>query len=141
MEYIFGQVKRKGRIIDVLKTVGETHTDLKDNHIIERKYSDSIITDGFYVVDHYLSKDGADGKCYDWYELANHYRYIDYFTPQKAQIEGDIKDTQDALLEVDEDRLQAQADAEDALIELDEAINTRLDDIENAICELSEEEV
>ena len=41
---------------------------------------------------------------------------------------------------MDEDRLQAQADAEDALIELDEAINTRLDDIENAICELSEEE-
>lgn len=120
MEYIFGQVKRKGRIIDVLKTVGETHTDLKDNHIIERKYSDSIITDGFYVVDHYLSKDGADGKCYDWYELANHYRYIDYFTPQKQAITDRIDDTENALCETSENT------------------ETSISDLENAVCELSE---
>lgn len=120
MEYIFGQVKRKGRIIDVLKTVGETHTDLKDNHIIERKYADSIITDGFYVVDHYLSKDGADGKCYDWYELANHYRYIDYFTPQKQDITDRINDT------------------ENALCESSETTEASISDLENAVCELSE---
>lgn len=53
--------------------------------------------------------------------------------------EQDIKDTEDALIEVDEDRLQSQADTENAIIELDEAIGTRLDDIENALCELSEE--
>lgn len=120
MEYIFGQIKRKGRIIDVLKTVGETHTDLKDNHIIERKYADSIITDGFYVVDHYLSKDGADGKCYDWYILKDHSRYIDYFTPLKEQITEGIADSQVATCELSE--------------ELDE----RITDVEVAICELSE---
>lgn len=83
MEYIFGTIKRKGRYTDVLKTVGDEHTDLKNNHTIERRYSDSIITDSFYVTDHYLSEDGSDGKCYDWYEINEHYRYIDYFTPQK----------------------------------------------------------
>ena len=83
MEYIFGTIKRKGRYTDVLKTVGDEHTDLKDKHTIERKYPDSIITDSFYVTDHYLSKDGEDGKKYDWYEINEHYRYIDYFTPQK----------------------------------------------------------
>lgn len=83
MEYIFGTIKRKGRVVDILKTVGEEHTNLTDNHTIVREYSDSTITDTFTVAEHYLSKDGEDGKKYDWYELANHYRYIDYFTPQK----------------------------------------------------------
>ena len=83
MEYIFGTIKRKGRVVDILKTVGEEHTNLTDNHTIVREYSDSTITDTFTVADHYLSKDGEDGKKYDWYELANHYRYIDYFSPQK----------------------------------------------------------
>lgn len=53
---------------------------------------------------------------------------------------SDNNDTQNALIEVDEDRLQAQADAENALIELDEALEERLADIENALCELTEEE-
>lgn len=120
MEYIFGQAKRKGKTIDVLKTVGTTHTNLSDSHIIERKYPDSIITDGFFVVDHYLSKDGADGKCYDWYELSNHYRYIDYFTPQKQAINGRIDDT------------------ENAICESSEMTETSISDLENAVCELSE---
>lgn len=120
MEYIFGTIKRKGRIIDVLKTVGAEHTNLTDNHIIERRYSDSIITDSFYVVEKYLSKDGADGKCYDWYELKDHSRYIDYFTPLKEQITEGIADSQNATCELSE--------------ELDE----RITDIENALCELSE---
>lgn len=51
-----------------------------------------------------------------------------------------ISNTQNALIEVDEDRLQVEADAENALIELDEAIDERLADIENALCELTEEE-
>ena len=82
MEYIFGTIKRKGKIVDILKTVGDTHTDLKDNHSIVREYPDCKITDIFVIADHYQSKEDSEGKCYDWYELANHYRYIDYFTPQ-----------------------------------------------------------
>lgn len=85
MEYIFGTIKRHGQMVDILKTVGEEHSDLKDNHTIVRKYPDSIITDTFNIVDHYLSDENVE-KCYDWYEISNHYRYIDYFTPQKESL-------------------------------------------------------
>lgn len=120
MEYIFGNLKIKGIARDVLKTVGAEHTNLEGKHIIERKYSDSIITDAFIVEQHYLSKDGADGKCYDWYVLKDHSRYIDYFTPLREQITEGIEDSQIATCELSE--------------ELDE----RITDVEVAICELSE---
>lgn len=53
--------------------------------------------------------------------------------------EQSITDTQNALIELDEDRLQAQSDSENALIELDEEIHQSLAEIENALCELTEE--
>ena len=90
MEYIFGTIKRHGKMVDILKTVGDEHTNLTDNHEIVRRYPDSVITDTFTVAEHYLSKDGEDGKKYDWYELANHYRYIDYFTPQKESLINEV---------------------------------------------------
>lgn len=121
MDYVFGTIKRNGKQIDILKTVGPEHRHLEGKHIIERKYSDSIITDTFYVADHYLSKDGADGKKYDWYVITDHSRYIDYFTPQKAGIEAEISETQNAVCDL-------SADLEDVLA-----------DIENALCELTEE--
>ena len=89
MEYIFGTIKRHGKMVDILKTVGEEHTNLTDNHTIERKYSDSNITDTFMVVDHYNTAESG-GKCYDWYEISNHYRYIDYFTPQKEALINEV---------------------------------------------------
>lgn len=118
MEYIFGNIQKDNKTIDILKTVGREHTDLTDNHEIVRKYPDCVITDVFTVEEKYLSKEDEEGRCYDWYSLAKHYRYTDYFTPQKEQIISDIADTQNALIELDEDRLQAQADLENALCEL-----------------------
>lgn len=120
MEYIFGIIHKRGKDIYILKTVGSEHTNYVGAHSIERRYSDSIITDNFIVVEKYLSKDGADGKCYDWYELKDHSRYIDYFTPLKEQITEGIEDSQIATCELSE--------------ELDE----RITDVEVAICELSE---
>lgn len=137
MQYIFGTIKRLGKLVHILKTVGDEHTALTGANSVERKYSDSIITDNFVVKEKYLSKTDAEGRCYDWYIITDHYRYIDYFTPMRDKINTDIIETQDALIEVDDDRLQAQADIENALIEIDEAISN----IELAICELSEEEV
>lgn len=139
MEYIFGTIQRHEKDVDILKTVGNEHTDLTGKHEIVRKYPDCTITDSFNVAEHFLSKEDAEGKCYDWYELADHYRYIDYFSPQKEGIDEQINETQDAILEIDESRLQAESDAENALIELDEAIEQRLADIENALCEITEE--
>ena len=101
MEYIFGTVKILGKLTDILKTVGDTHSNLKDDQEIVRKYPDCTITDSFRVVSKYLSKTDDEGRCYDWYAITNHYRYIDYFTPQKAQLDSDIADIQTALIESD----------------------------------------
>lgn len=120
MEYIFGTIKRKGQLIDGLKTVGTTHTDLMGHNQVVREYSDSIITDTFDVKEHYLSKKDVSGKCYDWYSLENHYRYIDKYTPNIPRVEGRINDT------------------ENALCEATEVYDTSISDLENAICELTE---
>lgn len=124
MEYIFGTIKRKGQLIDGLKTVGTTHTDLMGHNQVVREYSDSIITDTFDVKEHYLSKKDASGKCYDWYSLANHYRYIDKYTPNIPRVEERID------VRID--------DTENALCEATEVYDTSISDLENAICELTE---
>lgn len=120
MEYIFGTIKRKGQLIDGLKTVGPMHTDLTGHNQVVREYSDSIITDTFDVKEHYLSKKDESGKCYDWYSLENHYRYIDKYTPNIPRVEDRINDT------------------ENALCEATEVYDTSISDLENAICELTE---
>ena len=140
MEYVFGTCKRHGIEYDGLKTVGSEHSDLVGKHMVERTYPDNIITDVFDVVEKYHSATDEEGRCYDWYAIANHYRYMDKFTPGKKQIDEDISEMQSALVEVDEDRLQAESDSENALIELDEAIEQRLTDIENALCELTKKQ-
>lgn len=121
MEYVFGTMSKRGHTYETLKTVGKEHTSLKGKHVIESKYPDSVVTDVFIVDSHYLSKDDIEGKCYDWYTISNHTRYIDYFTPVKATLEIGI------------------ADAQNATCELSEEIDTRISDIENALCELTEE--
>lgn len=120
MEYVFGHARKSGKIVDILKTVNSEHTNLNGTNIIERKLPACVIVDGFVVKEKYLSKTDTVGKCYDWYIITNHYRYIDYFTPMKEQIATDINDSQNALCDLSAD--------------LDEA----LADIENALCELSE---
>lgn len=120
MEYIFGNIKRRGKLVHVLKTIGEEHSNLIGANQIERKYPDSIILDEFVVKEKYLSKRDAEGHCYDWYIITDHYRYIDYFTPLKEQITEGIEDSQVATCDLSE--------------ELDE----RITDVEVAICELSE---
>lgn len=120
MEYVFGNIKRLGKLVHILKTMGDQHTNLIGANQIERKYSDSIITDAFIVKEKYLSKTDSGGLCYDWYIITDHSRYIDYFTPLKEQITEGIADSQIATCELSE--------------ELDE----RITDVEVAICELSE---
>lgn len=103
MEYVFGSRERGGVIQDILKTKADKHTSLSGNVEVERKYDDSIITDSFTIVNKYQSKKDKAGNCYDWYVIANHYRYIDKYTPNISKVEekinGDISDTQAGLLE------------------------------------------
>ncbi len=81
MNYIFGVVDRNGVTVENLKTVGEAHSDLDGFVQTVREYPDSIITDRFRVVEKYRSDEDAEGNCYDWYVIAEHYRYEDKFTP------------------------------------------------------------
>ena len=55
------------------------------------------------------------------------------------QNESDISDTQNALIESDEARIEEMSETENALCELSEEVDERLSDIENALCELTEE--
>ena len=125
MEYIFGRVKRNGVMVENVKTIGAEHSDLNGKVSVTAKYYDSHITDNFVALEKYRSEEGTDGKCYDWYEIKDHYRYEDKFTPGIGPaiepVAESVNDTQDALCEASED------------------FDARIADIENALCELTEE--
>ena len=117
MEYVFGTIRKSGRSISGLKTVGDRHTALDGICHIERNYPDCVIVDDFVVKEKYRTAE-VDNICYDWYEIEQHSRYIDYFSPVKEEINTNISDTQDALCEASEDFEQRIADIEDALCDL-----------------------
>ena len=73
MEYVFGT---QGDV-EVLKTKGDTHTDLTGFHSVERAYPDQTITDNFHIYRKLDSQEDAEGNCYDWYEIDHHYRVAD----------------------------------------------------------------
>ena len=73
MEYVFGT---QGDV-EVLKTKGDTHTDLTGFHSVERAYPDQTITDNFHIVRKLDSQEDAEGNCYDWYEIDHHSRVAD----------------------------------------------------------------
>ena len=77
MDYIFGVVERNGVTVENLKTVGQTHTNLGGFTQTVREYTDSTITDRFRVTEKYRSEEDAEGNCYDWYLIDQHYRYVD----------------------------------------------------------------
>ena len=114
MEYVFGTVRRDGRLIENLKTVGDKHTDLSGRVSIDRKYPDNYITDAFFIDEKYRSDEDAEGNCYDWYSIHGHNRYIDKFTPGIGTYEQMITDLEIENIEQE----QALTDAEIAIIEL-----------------------
>ena len=82
MEYVF---ETKGDI-EILKTKGSAHSNLEGFHLLEQKYPDQIVIDRFCIVKKFDSKEDSAGNCYDWYEIKDHYRNIDYFTPVKNEV-------------------------------------------------------
>ncbi len=93
MEYIFGVIERNGVIVENLKTVGESHTDLSGFAQTVRKYTDSTITDRFKVVEKYRSEEDAEGNCYDWYVISEHYRYVDKSEAVKSELGAELLDS------------------------------------------------
>ena len=85
-DYIFGTTTRNGVTVENLKTVGEAHSDLDGFVQTVREYPDSTITDRFRVVEKYRSDEDAEGNCYDWYVIAEHYRYVEIQSTQEERI-------------------------------------------------------
>ena len=81
MEYIFGKNEQKQS--EVLRTKGDTHTDMSGFCETVREYPDCTITDSFFVVRKYHSAEDAEGNCYDWYIIDKHNRIIDRTPPLK----------------------------------------------------------
>lgn len=77
MEYIYGTITKDGVTVETLKTIGAEHSNLEGFASIMREYPDGNITDNFNIVEKYHSDEDTEGNCYDWYEICNHYRYVD----------------------------------------------------------------
>ena len=60
-----------------LKTIGE-RTDYSGEIQLVTEYDDAIITDTCEIVEKYYSAEDIEGNCYDWYEVKNHNRTIEY---------------------------------------------------------------
>lgn len=84
MEYVFGTDGE----IEVLKTKGDTHTDLTGYQQVVQEYPGEKITDNFRVVRKTGSSEDGEGNCYDWYEIDRHYRTIDRSEPVAARVEA-----------------------------------------------------
>ena len=87
MEYIFGNIIKNGKKTQILKTVGETHTNLSGSFVTSKEYDDAIITDSCEIVEKYHSAEDVEGNCYDWYLIKNHNRKIEF---KESKIIDDI---------------------------------------------------
>lgn len=73
MEYIYGTDQN----LEILKTVGDSHTDLSGFFETRREYADgTVITDRCRILDHFHSAE-QDGVYYDWYTIDSHYRTVE----------------------------------------------------------------
>ena len=73
MEYIFGSNGER----ETLKTKGSAHTDFSGYQQTVREYPDRTVIDSFRLVRKAKSEEDSEGNCYDWYEIDQHYRYMD----------------------------------------------------------------
>ncbi len=73
MEYIFGTDGDN----ETLKTVGRTHTDFNGFLSTSRENGGTTTIDRCRILDHFKSEEDAEGNCYDWYTITDHYRYED----------------------------------------------------------------
>lgn len=99
MEYVFGYEPKYGEVLKV-KDPNDVSMFFGQN-IIERKFTDQIITDGFVVERQIRYKEDSEGNKYAWYIISHHYRDSDKFTPQ-------IKSTEQEITEQDLDMLEAE---------------------------------
>lgn len=94
MEYIFGTIQKDNELCEILKTKATNDDNIELNGVItvEKGYADNIITDTFIIVNKYKSDTDSEGFVYNWYNIKNHNRYIDKFTPSIRTTEQEITD-------------------------------------------------
>lgn len=101
MEYIFGRDDQNG--IETLKIKNKQHTDLQGFCEVAREYTDSVITDSFFVTEKIFESEDSEGMCYDWYAIEKHNRTIDRTKAMEAvtgELEKQVTDAQLALAEL-----------------------------------------
>lgn len=88
MEYIYGTNQN----LEILKTVGDSHTDLSGFFETRREYADgTVITDHCRILDHFHSAEQG-GVCYDWYTIDSHYRNIEKDAATYAEMAAAIRE-------------------------------------------------
>lgn len=120
MQFVFFNTQKNGYIVHMLKTISSEQEELTGACKIERKFANATYIDEFVIEKKTSSKTDDCGRIYQWYEIKDHTRYID-FTPINNRFSEGITDSQNALCDL-------SADLEEMLV-----------DIENALCELTEE--
>lgn len=77
MEYIFGTQGNR----EILKTKGNSHTNLHGFQTTIQERSHETITDKYRIIRKIKSTEDIAGNCYDWYEIDRHYREVDRSKP------------------------------------------------------------
>lgn len=89
MEYVYGTAAIDGVTRENLKIVGGGPALEEGEYFTTvREYDDSTITDRCRIERHYDSTEGADGVRYDFYTIAEHYRYIDRTKTLEKRVES-----------------------------------------------------
>jgi hypothetical protein len=88
MEYIYGTDGDQ----EILKTVGDVHSDLEGFFTSSRERSGVTVIDRCRILDHFRTDEDASGKKYDWYTITDHFHYED------RQVASRISD--DAIAEI-----------------------------------------
>ena len=122
IEYIFGRMKRKGKYVEIAKTISDdSHTNLLGFCQVIKNSPDSTITDNFRIIEKFQS-DNEGGRYTDWYEIDSHTTEKDYFRPAQPEINQGIADAQDATCELSESTEESIASLEQAICDLSEEI-------------------
>lgn len=85
MVYVFGTKKTADGDVEILKTIGEEHSNLIGRQSVVREFDDRTIEDDFTIVRRYQTKTDSAGNFYDWYEIKDHFRTSERFTPKKQE--------------------------------------------------------
>lgn len=118
MEHIFGSVRHNGVLVENLKTVGDAHTDYNGYVSTRTKLGDgTVVIDRCRVIEHYHAEEDAEGKCYDWYVIDQHYRYMD--TAPLAQSDTENREAvEQVITDLYLDGVQAQQDITDIQLQI-----------------------